>query len=317
MRIAIFGTGAVGGYFGGRLAEAGEDVVFIARGKQLEALQSKGLTIRSPEGDCHLEKVEATGSPAEAGPVDVVIAATKAWQLRESLESMQPLIGEGTLVVPLQNGVEAPSILASAFGRPHVAGGVCRIACTVGEPGTILHLGLHPTIEFGELDNRSSDRIRTLRERFDRATGLTATVAEDIHVTIWKKFLFVEPLGAIGGITRVPAGVFRSVPESRHALEALMEEIVTVGRAHNVALDDGAVVATMKAVDSIPSATRASMQRDLEERRPSELDDQLGAMLRLGAEKQIAVPLHLTIHSLLLPGERIARGEIEGIEARG
>ena len=169
MRIAIFGAGAVGGYFGARLAQAGEDVIFIARGEHLRAMRRDGLYVESILGDFRVTPVKATDDPASVGPVDVVLVGVKAWQVPEAAESMRPMVGPETFVVPLQNGVEAPDQLAAVLGKEHVLGGLCRIICARVAPGRIRHAGMEPYVAFGELDNRPSPRAERLRAAFERA----------------------------------------------------------------------------------------------------------------------------------------------------
>ncbi|RLC62817.1 MAG: 2-dehydropantoate 2-reductase, partial [Chloroflexi bacterium] len=197
MRIAIFGTGAVGGYFGGRLAQAGEEVVFIARGEQLQALRDHGLRVDSPQGDFVIHPVQATDDAAQVGIVDVVLVGVKAWQVPEAAQAMAPLVGADTFVVPLQNGVEAPSQLAAVLGDEHVLGGLCRIVSFVVEPGHVRHAGLEPYVAFGELDNRPSERVRRLQAAFARA-GVTAEIPADIGAAMWEKFLFIASFSGVG-----------------------------------------------------------------------------------------------------------------------
>lgn len=162
MRIAVFGTGAVGGYFGGRLAQAGEDVVFIARGEHLRAMLMHGLQVDSIKGDFLVKPVHVTDDPTEAGKVDVVLVGVKAWQVPEAAEAMRPLVGPGTFVLPLQNGLEAPAQLAAVLGNQHVLGGLCGLFCYVVGPGHIRHAGTEPFVKFGEMDDHPSERVKRL-----------------------------------------------------------------------------------------------------------------------------------------------------------
>jgi 2-dehydropantoate 2-reductase len=309
MRFAVFGVGAVGGYFGGRLAEAGEEVVFIARGSTLETLRHDGLRVDSINGDFVLRPVHATSHPAEVGPVDAILVAVKAWQVPEVVETMKPLMGPETVVVPLQNGVDAPARLAQALGAEHVLGGLCRIYSFIVAPGHICHAGAEPTIVFNELDNHPTDRVERLRQAFERA-GVQAEVPSDIHAALWEKLLFVSSWGSVGALTRVPIGVLSTMPETRALLEQVMIEIWNVARACNIALQDGIVPETMDALAAqTPDATTA-LQRDVMEGRPSELEAQTGAVVRLGEEAGILTPLHRIIFHALLPQERGARGEL-------
>jgi len=311
MRIAIFGTGAVGGYFGGRLAQAGEEVVFIARGEHLRALLSRGLRVDSLKGDFVLDPVQATDDPAGVGAVDAVLVGVKAWQVPEAAQAMRPLVGPDTFVVPLQNGVEAPAQLAAVLGAEHVLGGLCRIMSFIAGPGHIRHAGAEPYIAFGELDNRSSERAERLRQAFERATGLTVEIPPDIQAALWGKFLFIASFSGVGAVTRAPAGVLRGVPEARRLLEQAMQEIINVASAYDIELPDDIVGKTMAFVDGLPPGGTASMQRDIIEGRPSELDSQNGAVVRLGQEVGVATPLHSFIYHSLLPLELQARGQVQ------
>ena len=307
MRVAIFGTGAVGGYFGGRLAQAGEEVVFIARGEQLRALREGGLRVDSLKGDFSVQPVQATGDPAQAGIVDAVLVGVKAWQVPEAAEAMRPLVGPETFVVPLQNGVEAPDQLAAVLGAEHVLGGLCRIVGQVVEPGHVRHAGLEPYVAFGELDNRTSGRAERLRGAFERA-GVTAEIPLDIQVAMWAKFLFIASFSGVGAVTRAPAGVLRSLPETRDMLEQAMREVLAVAHARGVALPEESVPRTMALIDGLPPGGTASMQRDVMQGRPSELESQNGAVVRLGREVGVATPLHAFIYHSLIPMELKARG---------
>jgi 2-dehydropantoate 2-reductase len=310
VRIAIVGTGGVGGYFGGRLAEAGEDVTFIARGAALAALRDSGLRVDSILGNFSLPKVFAKGRPEDVGRVDVVLVCVKAWQVPEIAEGLRPLVGDGTAVVPLQNGVEAAEQLESALGRAHVVGGLCRILAFQTAPGHIAHAGVEPVIEFAELDGRPSPRVEGLRAAFSRARGVTVKVPENIHAALWKKFAFIAPVGGVGAVTRAPAGVFRSVPETRRMLEDAIGEVVAVGRAKAVDLPGHVVTETLSFIDALPATATASMQRDLMEGRPSELEAQTGAVVRLGAAAGVSTPVNRLLYAALLPMEMRVRGRL-------
>jgi 2-dehydropantoate 2-reductase len=310
MRIAVFGTGAVGGYFGGRLAQAGEEVVFIARGEQLRALRDRGLRVDSLKGDFVVRPVQATDDPAQVGAVDAVLVGVKAWQVTEAAQVMRPLVGLETFVVPLQNGVEAPSQLAAVLGAEHVLGGLCRIVSFVVEPGHVRHAGLEPYVALGELDNRPSKRAELLREALARA-GVTAEIPPDIQVAMWEKFLFIASFSGVGAVTRAPAGVLRSLPETRHMLEQAMREILALAWARGIRLPEESIRQTMAFVDSLPPDGTASMQRDIIEGRPSELETQNGTVVRLGQEAGVATPLHAFIYHSLLPLEQRARGQVQ------
>ena len=310
MRVAVLGAGAVGGYFGGRLARAGEEVILIARGAHLEALCRRGLRVESIQGDFVVQPVLATDEPEEVGAVDVVLVGVKAWQVPEAAWAMRPLIGPETFVVPLQNGVEAPAQLAVTLGDGHVLGGLCKIISSLVEPGHVRHAGMEPYVAFGELDNRPSERAERLRRTFERA-GVRAEVPPDIHVAMWEKFLFIASFSGVGAVARAPVGVLRRLPETRQMLKGAMDEVVAVAQARGIALVEEAISRTMALIDGLPPGGTASMQRDIVAGRPSELEAQNGAVVRLGQEVDVATPVHTFIYHSLLPQERRAQGEVD------
>jgi 2-dehydropantoate 2-reductase len=214
----------------------------------------------------------------------------------------------GSFVVPLQNGVEAADELAAELGGQRVVGGLCKILSYMAGPGRIRHAGVAPRIEFGERDGRRSERVDRLRAAFEKAAGVSVATPADILVALWEKFLFIAPLSGVGAVTRMPAGVLRSVPEGREMLESAMKEIFDLARARGIGLQTDAVARTMSYIDSLPADGTASMQRDILEGRPSELDYQTGAVVRLGREARVPVPVNEFIYRALLPGERRARG---------
>lgn len=311
MRVAVFGSGGVGGYFGGRLAEAGEDVVFIARGSHLRAMREEGLRVESINGNFQLQPVQATDDPAQVGPVDVVLLGVKAWQVAEAARAMQPLVGPQTFVVPLQNGVEAPDQLAAVLGERRVLGGFCRVVSFIAGPGFICHMGGEPYIAFGELDNLPSERVEQLRQAFDRAKGVTVEVPADIQAAIWGKFLAIASFSGIGAVTRAPAGIWRSRPETRQLWQEAMREVFAVAHARGINVPEELIDVATAYVDSLPPGATASMQRDIMAGRPSELESQNGAVVRLGQEASVPAPIHRVIYTSLLPLELKARGEVD------
>jgi len=310
MRFGIFGSGGVGGYFGGRLAQAGHDVTFIARGKHLAAMSESGLRVESVLGDFIVHPAKATDDPRQAGVVDVVLVAVKAWDVPAAAEAMKPMVGEETIIVPLENGVDAPEQLASSLGGRHVLGGLCRISSFIGVPGVVQHVGVPPYIAFGELDNRPSQRVDSLKEIFARLDGLNVDTPVDIHRALWEKFVFIAAVSGVGAVTRQPIGVYRAVPETRAMLANALRETVAVGRAHGVALDETtADIVLSTIVDGAPEGTIASMQKDIMEGRHSELEAQNGAVVRLGRQAGVPTPVHEFIYASLLPFELAARGK--------
>lgn len=309
MRIAVFGSGSVGGYFGGRLAQHGEEVVFIARGEHLKAIQANGLQVESLKGDFKIHPAEAVGSPEEAGTVDVVLLGVKAWQVSQAVEMMQPLMGPETFVVPLQNGVEAPDILAASLGKERVLGGLCRISSFLQSPGNIRHAGIDPYIAFGELDRQASQRTENLREAFEKA-DVWVEIPRDIRTAMWEKFIFISPFSGVGGVTRAPIGVMRSIPETRSILGTAVEETASVGRASGISLPKDIIEKTLSFYDGLPDGATSSMQRDIQALKPSELEAQIGAVVKLGRKVGEPTPVNTYLYGSLLPLELKARGEI-------
>jgi 2-dehydropantoate 2-reductase len=310
LRIAIFGVGSAGGYFAARLAQAGEEVGWIARGAQLEALRSRGLRVESVHGDFTLGPLRATAAPGEVGRVDAVILGVKVWQVRDAARAIGPLIGPDTCVLPLQNGVEAADDLRSVLGPGPPLGGVAKILSILVAPGHIRHVGGPSSIAFAELDDRPSERVDRLRAAF-QAAWIAVEVPTSIQSAIWEKFLFVASLGGVGAVSRAPIGMVRSVPETRALLEAAMSEIRDLAQARGVRLAADVVARSLALVDQQPAAGTTSLQRDLAAGRRSELEWWSGAVVRLGAESHVPTPAHRFIYQSLLPGELRASGRLE------
>jgi 2-dehydropantoate 2-reductase len=311
MRVVVYGTGGAGGYFGAQLALSGEQVIFIARGEHLKALRANGLRLETPKGDTVICPVEATDDPATVTSVDVVLVGVKAWQVPDAAQALRPLVGRGTFVVPLQNGVEAASQLSTVLGADHVVGGLCGTLSWVAGPGHIRSrsAGGHNFIKFGELDNRRSERVERLQGAFARA-AVSVEVPSNIVRALWDKFLMVTSFGGVGAITRAPIGVTRSVPETRQLLEKCLEEVVAVARARKIEMSTTAIADTMKLYDGVPPGGTTSLQRDIVDGKPSELEYWNGAVVRLGREAQVPTPTHAHIYNCLLPQELHARGKI-------
>jgi 2-dehydropantoate 2-reductase len=309
MRIAIFGAGSVGGYFGGRLSQAGEDVVFIARGEHLKAMLSHGLRVDSINGDFALQPVQATDDPSKTGVVDMVLVGVKAWQVPGAAEAMRPMIGPETFVLPLQNGIEAPAQLSEVLGDQHVLGGLCGLFCYVAGPGHIVHAGVDPFVKIGELDNHRSQRVELLLETFKRA-GVNAQIPPDIQVAMWMKFLLIAVWSGMGAVTRAPIGIWRSLPETRRMAELGLKEIIAVAAARGISLPEKALQMTMTMYDGLGPQSTASLQRDVMEGRPSELEAQIGTVVRSGLEAGVTTPLFTFIYHSLLPMELRARGQL-------
>ena len=307
MNIAIYGAGGVGGYYGGVLARAGHQVSLIARGAHLAAIRERGLGVCSPGGDFTVRPAAATDAPGDIGPVDAVIVAVKSMQLASVCEGIAPLLGPGTLVVPLLNGVDAHEALVPAVGRGRMGKGLTRIISEVAAPGEIRHIGVDPYVAIAEWDGGGSPRVDALVAAL-RDAGVDAEVPADIDAALWLKFLFVCSLGGVCAACRMHLGPVRTMPESRALLRRAMEEIAATAAAHGVSLQDDAVSFAMNTVDTFPPEGTSSLQRDIAAGRPSELDAWTGAAVRLGATVGVATPVHSFIHAVLLPCELQARG---------
>jgi 2-dehydropantoate 2-reductase len=310
MHIVVFGTGGVGGYFGGRLALAGEKVTFIARGEHLQAMRYEGLRVESIKGDFVIQPVTATDDPTTVKEVDAILLCVKTWQLTKAAKAIIPMLGSETFIVPLENGVEAPSLLSEIIGRERVLGGLCGIFSHIASPGRIQHTGVEPWIAFGELDNHPSSRVQILLHAFEHAC-VDARIPPDIIVALWEKFLFVSAISGIGAVTRVPVGIYRSQPGTRRMLEDALQECYAVATAQGIHLSADCVTEFLASIDRLPPDTIASMQRDIMDGHPSELEAQSGAIVKMGSIHKIPTPVHAFIYHSLLPQESLARSQTD------
>ena len=298
MKIAIMGSGGVGGYFGARLSLAGNDVTFIARGAHLAAMRTAGLKVTSPLGDMHLAAPSVTGDPSAVGPVDVVLFGVKLWDTEVAAAAIQPLIGPGTAVISFQNGVVKDELLGAALGSEAVAGGVCYIAAHIAQPGVVAHVGQMARLVFGELDGRRSERITALHGACV-AAGISADVSDDITRAIWEKFVFLVGLSATTTSTRHDIGAVRSNPQTRHLLERVMQEVADVGRASGVPLDADFVQDRMRFCDQLPATMKASMAHDLERGNRLEVPWLSGDVSRRGQALGVPTPANSAVSEIL------------------
>jgi len=299
MKIAIFGSGGVGGYFGGRLAAAGEDVTFLARGAHLNAMQRDGLYIESPQGAVHLPKVQATDRPQAIGPVDVVLFTVKLYDVDASAATLAPLIGPDTVVITLQNGVDAMDMVAKHAGAAHVAGGAAYIVAVIDQPGHIRHT-IAQQLVFGERDGRRSDRLIAFEDAGKRA-GFQAKATEDVQAALWTKFVRLATWSGMTTATRSPMGVIRDTPETFALMVAAIEEVIAVGRAHGVKLPADLMDTTLTMIQNFPAASKSSMLEDFERGNRLELPWLSGAVVRLGREAGVPTPIHQFITAILTP----------------
>jgi len=299
MRIVMMGSGGVGGFFGGRLAQAGCDVAFIARGAHLEAMRERGLRIASAEhGDIHLPRVTATDDPASLGPVDLVILSVKLWDTEAAARSLVPIVGPHTGVLSLQNGVVKDDILRRVFHPGQVMGGVGYVATYISEPGTIHQTGTMQRIVLGEHDGSLSERARFLHEALLKA-GVTAELSTDVRRAIWEKYVFLVGLSGATTTMRRPLGDVRANPRSREFFFDLMRETVAVGRAHGVALPGDFAAQRMAFADTLPHDMTSSMHHDLERGNRLEVEWLSGGVVQLGAQKAVPTPCNRAVWDVL------------------
>jgi len=299
MKIAVVGAGAVGGYFGGRLAAAGYDVAFLARGRHLDALRRDGLTITSPGGDVRLARISATDRPAEIGPVDVVLFSVKLYDAESAAAGLAPLIGRDTAVITVQNGVDAVATVSRHVGHEHVVGGAAYIIAAVEAPGRIRHTA-KDTLLFGERDGARSPRLAAFEAAAQRA-GFSVTISTDIERDLWTKFVRLATWSGMTTVTRSPIGVLRDDPALMAMMSSALDEAIAVGRARGVALPESLPDETMTLVKSFPESSKSSMLEDLEHGRRLELPWLSGAVARMGRESGVPTPIHGFIATVLAP----------------
>jgi 2-dehydropantoate 2-reductase len=298
MRVAVMGSGGLGGYFGALLARGDTDVSFIARGEHLEAIRRDGLRIDGGPDPFHLEHVCATDIPAEIGPVDLVMVCVKLWDTKAALHQLRPLVGPDTALVSFQNGVLKDSYLRAAYGESQVIGGVAYVATTVSEPGVIRRTGPLQRLIVGEFDGRRSARV----EAFHMAAlagGIDAEVSDDIRRAIWEKFVFLVGLSATTTTMRVPIGPIRENPQSRALLLDLMQEVVAVGRAHGVPLPEDYAEQRLEFADGVSAEMTSSMHHDLERGNRLEVRWLSGGVVELGKEVGVETPLNRAVADIL------------------
>jgi len=299
MKIAMMGSGGVGGLIGARLAHAGCDVSFIARGAHLAAMRSHGLTLESPVGNVHLPKPRVTDDPGSLGPVDLVIFSVKLWDTEAAARQILPLIGPETGVISLQNGVKKDDILRPIVGEKALMGGVAYMGTAISRPGVIQHTGTMQRVVFGEYDGRRSKRAEALLE-WCRKGGLDAAISDDIRRTLWEKFAFLVAMAAVTATIRLPIGPIRSHPMTRKFYLDAIREAAAVGRAHGVRLPEDFAEERMAFVDTLPATMTASLHHDLERGNPLEVEWLSGSVVELGAAVGVPTPVHRAARDILI-----------------
>jgi 2-dehydropantoate 2-reductase len=306
MKIAIMGTGGVGGYYGGLLAQQGHDVTFIARGKHLKAIQENGLQVKSIHGDFLVQPAQATDDTGQIGSVDLVVFCTKTYSIDESARQIQPMVGAETTVLPLQNGIDAAERIGGVVGMEHLLGGVTWISSAVEAAGVIKQISQFRRVVTGELDGQATARVQAVYKAFEE-TGITAELSENILKVLWTKFVFISTASSLGSLTRLPIGEYRSIPETRAMMTGLMQEVEAVARAQGVELGQDVVQKSLDFVDNAAPHIKPSMQLDVEAGRRSELESMIGVIGRKGRELGVPTPVAEMVYASLLPGEFAAQ----------
>ena len=299
MKIAFMGSGGVGGLIGARLAQAGCDVSFIARGAHLAAMREHGLKLESPVGNVHLPNVRVTDDPGSLGPVDIVVIAVKLWDTGAAARAIAPLIGPDTGVLSLQNGVRKDEILRPIFGEKALMGGVAYMGTAISRPGVIQHTGTMQRLVFGEYDGRRSKRAEALLQ-FALKAGLDARLSEDIRRSIWEKFVFLVGMAAVTATIRLPLGPILMHPLTRQFYLDAMREAAAVGRAHGVRLAEDIAEERLAFSDTLTASMTASLQLDLERGNPLEVEWLSGSVVELGAAVGVPTPIHRAARDILI-----------------
>ncbi len=305
MKIAVIGTGGVGGYFGARLADSGEDVTFIARDEHLDAIKSNGLYVKSILGDVHVQNPRALGRIEELEHPGLVIICVKAWQIRKIRTSLKNIISRDTVLLPLQNGVTVIDELGEEIDSKNIIGGLCRIISRIESPGVIHHSGITPSVIIGETDKSVSERIIRVNGIFKKA-GIDSKISDDIEADIWKKFIAICVSGLLA-VSKTTYGELRKLKETRLLMTELIREVYNLARKAGINIEQNFVKETVALIDSFPFNSTSSLTRDVLEGRPSEIEYQNGAVVKLGKKLCFPTPLNKFIYNCILPMEIRAR----------
>ena len=300
MKIAVIGAGGVGGYFGGRLAQAGHDVTFVARGRHLDALRTGGLRIESTLGNAVVRSAQFTSDIASIGPADVTMFCVKLWDVESTAPQLAPLVAGGGVVIPFQNGVESHEVLRRVLGKDRVLGGVAYIAATIREPGVIAHTGTMSRLTVGAFEPPLAPRAEAFAAA-GQAAGFECVAVPDILAALWKKYVFLAAMSGCTSLARAPVGVIRGDADLRATMVAAMEEIVAVGRARGVDVGDDFIAKQVVFMDSLPDVMRSSMLNDLTAGNRLEAPWLSGGVARMGRDAGIATPVNATIYAALKP----------------
>ena len=300
MRVTVMGTGGTGGYFGGLLARAGEDVTFVARGAHLNAIRANGLTVRSRLVGNFTVPARTTDNPSEGGPADLILFCVKAYDTERAAESLGSAVGPDTAILPVQNGIDSAERIGRVVGLPHVIGGLAGVSSVIAAPGVIEHRAGPDLIQLGELDGKPSARTSRIAEALGRA-GMKAQVRADIRVALWEKFVLICGLSGLTALTRLPIGAVVGCPETHALLRQVMEETAAVGRTQAPALSPAIVENLLKYFAAADSAIRGSLYYDLAAGRRLEIETLNGTIVRIGRERDIPTPANFAVYASLKP----------------
>jgi 2-dehydropantoate 2-reductase len=300
MRIAVVGAGGVGGFFGGKLASAGHDVTFVARGRHLEAILANGLVVESTTGNFTVAPARAVERLADVGPVDIAMLCVKLWDVEPTAPALAPLLSGGGVVVPFQNGVDSPATLQRVLGEDKVLGGVAYIAATIRQPGVIAHTGTMARLTVGAFDPRLASQAAAFAAAC-AAAGVACENAVDIRQALWKKYVFLAAMSGVTSLARQPVGVVRADADLRAAFAAAMQEAVAVAKAHAVDLGDDFVARQLTFIDTLPAEMRSSMQNDLAAGNRLEAPWLAGGVARMARAVGVPAPVNATIFAALKP----------------
>ena len=301
MKIGIIGAGGVGGYFGGRIARAGYDVTFLARGEHLNSILKDGLTVKSILGDFSVKNFTATDRIEEINNPDLIIICVKAWQIKEIREDLNKVLHKESIILPLQNGVLAANELSEIIDKKHIIGGLSRIISKIESPGVINHLGIIPTITFGEFDKQKTNRPEKILEIFSTA-GIKSYISDDIEAELWKKFIAICVSGLLA-VTRTTYGELRELNETRNMMIDLLNEVFMLSQKIGIKIEPDFIAKTISLIDSYPYDSTSSLTRDVWEGKPSEIDYQNGTVAILGAKYGVDTPINRFIYNCILPME--------------
>jgi len=307
MKTVIIGAGGVGGYFGAKIARAGNEVTFVARGEQLKAMQANGLTVKSIQGDFKISNLKCSEKISEIGPADLVILAVKAWQVKDVALQLKSVIDKDTVVMPLQNGVLAVDELKENLRAENVIGGLCRIMSKIESPGVINHFGIDPVLIFGETNYSVTVRLEKINEMLS-SSGINASVSGNIDSDLWKKFIPICVSGLLA-VSKTTYGELREMKETRKLMVDLIQEIYLLSQKIGIPIEPEFPLKTIAFIDSFPPQSTSSLARDVWEGKPSEIEYQNGTVVRLGQKYGIQTPVNSFVYSCILPMEYKARNK--------